>query len=88
MTNQSMQVNDAHQTHPDHLFNFVDVYTVVLGRGKGGGDLRAVVQDPVGDWNLISRALIPAWVSVDGFIEGMPDISKGGPRDLNRSLGR
>jgi hypothetical protein len=89
---------------------------------KGGRDLRAAVQNPVGamyslpfkfnfdygapngsayffnvnpvipvtvgDWNLISRALIPAWVSVDGFIEGMPDISKGGPRDLNRSLGR
>jgi len=80
---------------------------------KGGGDLRAAVQNPVGamislpfkftadfgapngsayflnvnpvvpftigDWNLINRALIPAVVSVDGFIEGTPEIPQGYP---------
>jgi hypothetical protein len=28
----------------------------------------------VGGWKLISQALIPLWVGVDGFIEGTPDI--------------
>jgi hypothetical protein len=32
-----------------------------------------------GGWNPISRALIPHWVSVDGFIEGIPDIPQGRP---------
>jgi hypothetical protein len=33
----------------------------------------------VGDWNLVSRALIPFVVSVDGYIEGTPEIPKGSP---------
>ena len=42
----------------------------------------------VGNWNLISRALIPAWVSVDGFIEGTPDIPQGRPsNDRKNGLG-
>jgi len=30
---------------------------------------------------LINRAIIPAWVSVDGYIEGTPDIPQGFPAD-------
>ena len=90
------------------------------GQEKGGGDLRAAVQNPVGamislplkfttdfgapngsayflnvnpvipvtigDWNLINRALIPALVSVDGYIEGTPDIPQGRP-SMDRKTG-
>jgi hypothetical protein len=53
-----------------------------------------VIPVTVGDWNLISRALIPAWVSVDGFIEGTSQIPEGvatgerksGLGDINYSL--
>lgn len=40
-----------------------------------------VIPVTVGDWNLINRAIIPAWVSVDGYIEGTPDIPQGYPAD-------
>ena len=53
-----------------------------------------VIPVTVGNWNLISRAIIPAIVSVDGFIEGTPDIPQGtetdkrttGLGDINYSL--
>lgn len=47
-----------------------------------------VIPVTVGDWNLINRAIIPAWVSVDGFIEGTPDIPQGQPSaDRKNGLG-
>jgi hypothetical protein len=53
-----------------------------------------VIPVTVGDWNLINRAIIPAIVSVDGFIEGTPSIPQGQPAadrktglgDINYSL--
>jgi hypothetical protein len=51
-------------------------------------NVNPVIPMTVGDWNLISRALIPLWVSVDGFIEGTPDISQGRPaNDRKNGLG-
>lgn len=44
-----------------------------------------VIPVTVGDWNLISRALIPAWVSVDGYIEGTPGIPQGQPANDRKS---
>lgn len=51
-------------------------------------NLNPVIPVTVGDWNLISRALIPALVSVDGFIEGTPGIPSGWPaNDRTTGLG-
>ena len=44
-------------------------------------NVNPVITVTVGDWNLISRALIPALVSVDGFIAGTPSIPEGQPSD-------
>ena len=44
-------------------------------------NVNPVIPVTVGDWNLISRALIPALVSVDGFIAGTPSIPEGQPSD-------
>jgi len=44
-----------------------------------------VIPVTVGDWNLINRALIPAWVSVDGYIEGTPAIPQGQPANDRKS---
>ena len=47
-----------------------------------------VIPVTVGDWNLINRALIPAVVSVDGFIQGTPGIPEGVPsKDRKTGLG-
>ena len=67
--------------------------------GAGNGDayffnINPVIPVTVGDWNLISRALIPALVSVDGKIQGTPPIPEGessddrktGLGDINYSL--
>lgn len=53
-----------------------------------------VIPVTLGNWNLISRAIIPALVSVDGLIGGTPDIPSGAPGvdrktglgDINYSL--
>lgn len=51
-------------------------------------NVNPVIPVTVGDWNLISRALIPLWVSVDGSIEGTPDIPQGRPaNDRKNGLG-
>lgn len=71
--------------------------TVDYGAPNGSAyffNVQPVIPVTVGDWNLISRAIIPAWVSVDGFIEGTPDIPQGQPSadrksglgDINYSL--
>lgn len=57
-------------------------------------NVNPVIPATVGDWNLISRFIIPALISVDGFIEGTPDIPAGSPGvdrktglgDINYSL--
>lgn len=53
-----------------------------------------VIPVTVGDWNYISRALIPVIASVDGYVEGLPGIPEGsesskrvtGLGDINYSL--
>ena len=51
-------------------------------------NVNPVIPVTVGDWNLISRALIPALVSVDGFIAGTPGIPEGQPsNDRKTGLG-
>jgi hypothetical protein len=45
-----------------------------------------VIPVTIGEWNLINRALIPAIVSVDGYIEGTPQIPQGQP-SLDRKTG-
>jgi len=42
-------------------------------------NVNPVIPVTIGEWNLINRALIPALVSVDGFIEGTPEIPQGKP---------
>jgi len=57
-------------------------------------NVNPVIPVTVGDWNLISRIIIPAIVSVNGLIEGTPDILSGAPSverktgigDINYSL--
>jgi len=44
-------------------------------------NVNPVIPVTVGDWNFISRALIPLVVSVDGYIEGTPEIPSGSPSD-------
>jgi hypothetical protein len=53
--------------------------TADFGAPNGSAYFFNVNPVTVGDWNLISRALIPLWVCVDGFIEGTPDIHQGRP---------
>ena len=51
-------------------------------------NINPVIPVTVGDWNLISRALIPALVSVDGKIAGTPGIPEGVPsNDRKTGLG-
>ncbi|MBT8339878.1 MAG: hypothetical protein KJP07_07675 [Desulfatitalea sp.] len=40
-------------------------------------NVNPVIPVTVGKWNLINRAIIPALISVDGYIEGTPDIPQG-----------
>ena len=72
-------------------------FTADFGAPNGSAyflNVNPVIPVTVGDWNLISRALIPALVSVDGFIEGTPSIPEGqesddrktGLGDINYSL--
>jgi hypothetical protein len=57
-------------------------------------NVNPVIPVTVADWNLISRALIPAVVSVEGLLENTPDIPSGAPGtdretgigDINYSL--
>jgi hypothetical protein len=65
--------------------------TVDFGAPDGSAyffNINPVIPVTVGDWNLISRALIPAVVSVDGLIAGTPEIPEGVPsRDRKTGLG-
>jgi len=59
-------------------------FTADFGAPNGSAyffNVNPVIPVTVGDWNLISRALIPALVSVDGFIAGTPSIPEGQPSD-------
>lgn len=57
-------------------------------------NVNPVIPVTVGDWNLVSRAMIPVVASVDGYIEGTPEIPQGSPSsdretglgDINYSL--
>jgi hypothetical protein len=57
-------------------------------------NINPVLPVTIGDWNLVNRFIIPAIVSVDGFIGGTPDIPSGAPSesreaglgDINYSL--
>jgi hypothetical protein len=63
--------------------------TADFGAGDGNAyffNANPVIPVTVGDWNLISRALIPIVVSVDGKIEGTPEIPENDPSD-NRKTG-
>jgi hypothetical protein len=71
--------------------------TVDYGAPNGSAyffNINPVIPVTVGKWNLISRALIPAIVSVDGLITGTPEIPVGYPSadrqtgigDINYSL--
>jgi hypothetical protein len=71
--------------------------TVDFGAPNGEAvffNVNPVIPVTVGDWNLISRFIIPAIVSVDGLIGGTPDIPLGAPSverktglgDINYSL--
>jgi len=51
-------------------------------------NVNPVLPVTVGDWNLVNRIIIPAIVSVDGFIGGTPDIPEGAPsQDRETGLG-
>ena len=41
--------------------------------------INPVIPVTIGNWNLVNRIIIPAVVSVDGFIGGTPDIPSGAP---------
>lgn len=73
------------------MYNLPLKLTVDYGAPNGSAyffNANPVIPVTVGDWNLISRALIPLWVIVDGFIEGTPDISQGRPaNDRKNGLG-
>ena len=71
--------------------------TVDSGTPNGSAyffNVNPVIPVTIGDWNLINRAIIPALVSVDGYIEGTPEIPQGYPAndrktgigDINYSL--
>jgi len=64
-------------------------FTADFGAPNGSAyflNVNPVVPFTIGDWNLINRALIPAVVSVDGYIEGTPDIPQGQP-SVDRKTG-
>jgi hypothetical protein len=42
-------------------------------------NINPVIPVTVGNWNMVNRIIIPAIVSVDGFIGGTPDIPSGAP---------
>ena len=51
-------------------------------------NINPVIPVTVGGWNLVNRFIIPAIVSVDGFIGGTPDIPSGAPsQDRETGLG-
>jgi hypothetical protein len=51
-------------------------------------NVNPVIPVTIGDWNLVNRIIIPAIVSVDGFIGGTPDIPSGAPsEDRETGLG-
>ena len=66
-------------------------FTADFGAPNGSAyilNVNPVVPITVGNWNLINRALIPALVSVDGYIEGTDQIPQGSPgRDRKTGLG-
>ena len=65
-------------------------FTADFGAPNGSAyffNVNPVIPVTVGDWNLISRALIPALVSVDGFIAGTPQIPAGEPSSDERETG-
>lgn len=66
-------------------------FTADFGAPNGSAyflNVNPVVPVTVGNWNLINRALIPALVSVDGYIEGTDQIPQGSPgRDRKTGLG-
>ena len=50
--------------------------------------INPVIPVTIGNWNLVNRIIIPAVVSVDGFIGGTPDIPSGTPsKDRETGLG-
>lgn len=50
--------------------------------------INPVIPVTIGNWNLVNRIIIPAVVSVDGFIGGTPDIPSGAPsQDRETGLG-
>jgi hypothetical protein len=50
--------------------------------------INPVIPVTIGNWNLVNRIIIPAVVSVDGFIGGTPDIPSGAPsKDRETGLG-
>ena len=58
--------------------------TVDFGAPNGEAvffNVNPVIPVTLGNWNLISRALIPVLVSVDGLIAGTPEIPEGAPGD-------
>jgi hypothetical protein len=58
--------------------------TADFGAGDGSAyffNANPVIPVTVGNWNLISRALIPVIVSVDGEISGTPQIPANDPSD-------
>jgi len=58
--------------------------TVDFGAPNGEAvffNVNPVIPVTLGNWNLISRAIIPALVSVDGVIGGTPEIPEGAPGD-------
>jgi hypothetical protein len=65
-------------------------FTADFGAPNGSAyffNVNPVIPVTVGDWNLISRALIPALISVDGFIAGLPGIPEGDPTADSRATG-
>ena len=79
------------------MYSLPQKFTTDFGAPDGSAyffNINPVIPVTVGNWNLISRALIPAVVSVDGFIQGTPGIPEGVPSqerktglgDINYSL--
>ena len=62
--------------------------TVDFGAPNGEAlfvNLQPVLPLSVGNWNLVSRFIVPAIVSVDGYIEGTPEIPSGSPGDERKT---
>ncbi len=79
------------------MYSVPTKFTVDFGAPNGEAfffNINPVIPLTLGNWNLVSRFIIPAIVSVDGFIEGTPDIPQGAPGierktglgDINYSL--